>query len=575
MWKRFSLVFFLLIILAACSQGTSTPENDKGAAPTPEIQETSPGAQPASPTDSSAATSQGLPLPTDRVALFSASGACAVCHTNMVDQAGTDVSIDSLWRSTMLANAARDPYWLATIRSEVEQAPQHNAVIQKKCATCHMPMAEVTLASEEQEVLVLDQGLQDPANPLHNLAMDSVSCTLCHQIEADNLGQPESFSGGFLIDTTLPEGERMAYGPYLTDANMVTLMQASSGFIPQQSTHLAQSEVCGACHDLYTPYLDSAGEIAGEFAEQLIYSEWANSEYADTTSCQNCHMPEAQGSVQLSITGGPPRQPFYQHVFVGGNAYMLGMLKQNGEALQVTAATKHFDNTIAQTIDLLASKSAKLTLGQLRVENNMLLADVSTENLAGHKFPAGYPSRRAWLNVRLLDGAGNLIFESGTLSADGAITGNDNDADPTNYEPHYDLLTSSDQVQIYESIMVNSDGEVTTQLLRGARMIKDNRLLPAGFQPNPDVPEVDPQGEATQDTNFAAGGDTLSLQIDLSQEKGPFTLEVSLLYQSIAYRWAENLVQEAGAEIEQFDQMYANLPNLPLVADTQLAMVSP
>jgi hypothetical protein len=50
---------------------------------------------------------------------------------------------------------------------------------------------------------------------------------------------------------------------------------------------------------------------------------------------------------------------------------------------------------------------------------------------------------------------------------------------------------------------------------------------------------------------------------------------VTLLYQPIAYRWAENLIQEPGAEIEQFGQMYANLPNLPLIADTKQATVNP
>ena len=53
----------------------------------------------------------GLSLPTDRGDYFAGSGLCVVCHTQMVDEAGMDVSIDTDWRSTMMANAARDPYW--------------------------------------------------------------------------------------------------------------------------------------------------------------------------------------------------------------------------------------------------------------------------------------------------------------------------------------------------------------------------------------------------------------------------------------------------------------------------------
>ena len=61
---------------------------------------------------------------------------------------------------------------------------------------------------------------------------------------------------------------------------------------------------------------------------------------------------------------------------------------------------------------------------------------------------------------------GAVLFESGALRPDGAIVGNDNDADATRFEPHYDEIRSPDQVQIYESIMVDQRGRVTTGLLR-------------------------------------------------------------------------------------------------------------
>lgn len=549
--RKIPLILAVLFVLAACSP--ASPAAEKQAA----------------------APSTGHSLLIDRGELFSASGACASCHQTMVDEGGNDVSVDAMWRSTMLANAARDPYWLATVRSEVIQAPQHNAVIQKKCATCHMPMAEVTLLKQGQAVSVLDQGLAGSSHPLHNLAMDGVSCSLCHQVEEDNLGAPDSFSGGFLIDTQIPKGERMAYGIFEIDASQTALMQGPSGFIPHQSMHVQQSEVCGNCHDLYTPYLDSSGEVAGEFPEQLVYSEWANSGYANEISCQECHMPQAQGSVKLSITGSPQREPFFQHEFVGGNAFMLRILQKNSQALQVTAAPEHFEASITRATDQISTQTARLTLQQPRVEAGMLLAEISIENLAGHKFPSGYPSRRAWLQVRVTDQQGKLIFESGAVKEDGSITGNDNDADPAQYEPHYTLLTSPDQVQVYEGIMINSDGQVTTTLLRGSQFIKDNRLLPAGFQPNPDQPDINPRGEAAQDANFTAGKDILSLQVETGDALGPFTLEVSLLYQSIAYRWAENLRQESGAEIEQFGQMYESVPNLPLVAASIQAIITP
>ena len=39
---------------------------------------------------------------------FSGSGICALCHSSLTDEAGADVSNDAQWRSTMMANAAKD-----------------------------------------------------------------------------------------------------------------------------------------------------------------------------------------------------------------------------------------------------------------------------------------------------------------------------------------------------------------------------------------------------------------------------------------------------------------------------------
>ena len=103
------------------------------------------------------------------------------------------------------------------------------------------------------------------------------------------------------------------------------------------------------------------------------------------------------------------------------------------------------------------------------------------DTLTGHKFPTGFPSRRTWLHLTVTDASGQVVFESGAVNADGSIVGNDSDADPSAYEPHYLEITSPDQVQIYEAVMGDTEGMVTTVLLKGAGYVKDNRLLPHGF----------------------------------------------------------------------------------------------
>jgi len=52
---------------------------------------------------------------------FSGSGICASCHSGLTDEMGNDVSNNAHWRSTMMANAAKDPLWQAKISSEVDR----------------------------------------------------------------------------------------------------------------------------------------------------------------------------------------------------------------------------------------------------------------------------------------------------------------------------------------------------------------------------------------------------------------------------------------------------------------------
>jgi hypothetical protein len=74
-----------------------------------------------------------------------------------------------------------------------------------------------------------------------------------------------------------------------------------------------------------------------------------------------------------------------------------------------------------------------------------------------------------------------VLFESGNVTATGVIRGNDNDADPRRFEPHYAQIRREDEVQIYEAILGDARGTVTTGLLQATRYLKDNRLLPRGF----------------------------------------------------------------------------------------------
>jgi hypothetical protein len=154
------------------------------------------------------------------------------------------------------------------------------------------------------------------------------------------------------------------------------------------------------------------------------------------------------------------------------------------------------------------------------------------------------------------DGQGRLVFSSGEVEPTGGSAGNDNDQDAGRFEPHYREIRSPDQVQIYEAIMGTETRAVTTGLLSAVSYLKDNRVLPRGFDKGTAPGDVAVQGEALADPDFGAGEDRVRYSIDAAGAPGPLMIEVQLWYQSIAYRWAQNLRGYSAAEPQRFVSYY-------------------
>ena len=74
------------------------------------------------------------------------------------------------------------------------------------------------------------------------------------------------------------------------------------------------------------------------------------------------------------------------------------------------------------------------------------------------------------------------------------------------------------------------------------RYAKDNRLLPRGFDKAAAGDDYAVRGDARDDPDFQGGGDRVVYRPRLpAGAVGPFRIEVELLYQPIAFRWAHNL----------------------------------
>ena len=460
-----------------------------------------------------------------------------------------------------MANAAIDPYWKAKVNAEVQAHPSFKNIIEDKCNTCHAPMGRTEAIFKGQEYYSLDEALNDA------LSLDGVSCTVCHQIDASNLGENTSFSGGYSITDV-----HMIYGPYLNP--FTNPMINTVNYTPEYAEHLTESGLCATCHTLFTPYLDDDMNVAGYFPEQTPFLEWLNSDYEKNgQSCQSCHMPRIGEAMKISTL--PPnlsnvRSEVWEHEFVGANVFMLNILKNNIDELGLNATSAEFDSTIFRTENKLGS-AVEMSTEYYEEEGNLIFR-MTIENLTGHKFPTGFPSRRAWLHFKLYDHSGFVVFESGEYDTSGKILDKD-----IGYEKHYQEITDDNQVQIYQALMQDVNNELTYTLLRGASYIKDNRLLPKGYIYRDETDSATaPSGLVMVDPDFnleGSGADILYYRIPVTGTKGDYTYDlnsgfefsIDFCYQSATPEFIEDIGKYETALIGKFMDQYDRTSNQPVI----------
>src|SRR5262249_12009089 len=276
--------------------------------------------------------------------------------------------------------------------------------------------------------------------------------------------------------------------------------------------------------------------------EQATYLEWLNSEYENEVnpanpkakSCQDCHMspglkderhwidiaqlktriaavqdttyPDAENlaphdklNIRLRETG------YRRHNFSGLNVFLVEMFNQFDDVLGVrktdfmTGSTKDLENAVQNFLRTARSETATVEVTAEREGTMRLTARVLVKNKAGHRFPSGVGFRRAFLEVAVVEsavsggGPERVVWSSGRtnelgvlLRADGKPLATESfarDADgKQQFQPHHEVITSPDQVQVYESLLKDAKGDFTTSFVRGCDTVKDNRLLPRGWK---------------------------------------------------------------------------------------------
>lgn len=276
--------------------------------------------------------------------------------------------------------------------------------------------------------------------------------------------------------------------------------------------------------------------------EQATYLEWVNSSFQNVINpqpgapgvktCQDCHMsgalngatiqteiaavedqkypaadhraPNADLNVPLRASG------YARHQFQGLNVFLLAMFDQYNEPLGLRKCDYMSSGCSGQEpksgipfamrnfLEQAAEETAKVSVSKPAMQGSTLIADVTVTNLTGHRFPSGVSFRRAFIDFTVTDNTTNkVLFESGATNSIGAIVDMNGNVLPSEqngsngpnghaYQPHFwspgNPITRSDQVQIYEELLKDADGNFTTSFLRQDCHFKDNRLLPLGWR---------------------------------------------------------------------------------------------
>ncbi|MBS3667835.1 multiheme c-type cytochrome [Vreelandella boliviensis] len=326
---------------------------------------------------------------------------CATCHQREFDE----------WLPSLHAYAGIDNVYEKTVEAN-EDLLRHGVEQGRFCEGCHSP-AELLTGRTNRFASVMPS----------DAAAEGVNCIACHTaVHAD----PEQGNGALTL--TLETSLDQLSGPLLVAAPR----DHARAFGAERTNELIKtSAFCGGCH---TEILDASMSQSSEpHYAQATFQEWQGSWYEENdVTCQDCHMaPDPAGYVRRLRNGHITKPERYTHRFVGAN-YLLfdtslgsnlaflrgGFLAGMDKARQLELIAQQGEATRA-----LLRAAAGLELRDIRQEADALHVDIAVQNLgAGHNLPTGVlDQKHMWLELRLRDTEGRIVFHSGAYDAD---TGN-------------------------------------------------------------------------------------------------------------------------------------------------------
>ena len=532
----------------------------------------------------------------------------------------------------------------STVHSNLKGKRNAPAFIQDTCLSCHGVMGQrqyhLDKGNAPNTLFTRDQ-LNDPKSRYGALARDGVSCTVCHHIADKDLDDPSTYTGKFKVG---PANEIYGpYPSGTTDAkvgnNVIRRPMINAlGITPVYGAQTTRANLCESCHTIVLPIYDANGNPVMEGGvpktdfEQTTYFEWLNSSFVNQP-CQECHMPDNYKGAKLAFKvaniedstfprfpeiGDPAidgsttlpasnlivqtRTEYPRHQLLGVNVFALDMFDQfrtqlgmymfdSWLPLDLAPEVSEQRNAVDSAVTQAQTSTAEVTFDSVTKSAGQLVADVRIQNLAGHNLPSGVSFRRAFLDLQVLDAQGSILWESGGTNADGVITDTAGHPlvteffSPTQqtYQRHFwtgNPIMRDDQVQIYEELIRDPQGQFTTSFLSLDDKVKDNRLQPLGRSSSgPNAGITAPVGTG-EDPNYQNGCGCSVVRYQLALTGGlanAAKVQATLFYQSIPPYYLRQRAEDANgpdtARLIKFTNEL-NLNDYPEISDWKLRISS-
>jgi len=379
-------------------------------------------------------------LEIEEVMGYQSAHVCKTCHPRHFNE----------WRTSNHAYGQLSPF-MNNLNKLIHQKTSGTAG--SFCVRCHSPMS-----------VIMGEEPLSPVELRNTVSIEGITCVVCHRLKGNH--------GKTRGEVVVNKGdlETPLFGPF-DQIKQIPIGRPEEKRFTHAATYtqnIRESQFCGQCHDVPVP---------NSYRLEDLFGEWRNSPAAkEGTTCQDCHMGIEQG-VKSPRAKGPiaeikgitfPERTLSDHTFAGPDYSVLdisefplrrfewpvlmddpnfynwleGVRQKQKEGKELNRLDqrkwKRYQQLVEKSQELLEmaqSKRVALLKNASRQEysvpesvgrgDDLAIAVTVHNTISGHSLPAGFNTeRQVWLNVKVTDDQGGIVYQSGDLDSHGDLRDN-------------------------------------------------------------------------------------------------------------------------------------------------------